>query len=134
MLHVINEATIDTCDIHQIKENVEVKSNRWFSIKAICYNTLVLKINSTHAFIVKLDNLRTRNRKLGLWTLFPLLNQNMSFIPSRADDKSSTDRLSIHLQAIVFSEKRNSQSPYFICLSLISFGNWFLLAPTVPIP
>ena len=28
MLHVINEVTIDTCNIHQIKENAEVKSNR----------------------------------------------------------------------------------------------------------
>ena len=28
MLHVINEVTIDTCDIHQIKENAEVKPNR----------------------------------------------------------------------------------------------------------
>ena len=27
MLHVINEVTIDTCDIHQIKENAEVISN-----------------------------------------------------------------------------------------------------------
>ena len=28
MLHVINEVTVDTCDIHHIKENAEVKSNR----------------------------------------------------------------------------------------------------------
>ena len=28
MVHVINEVTIDTCDIDQIKENAEAKSNR----------------------------------------------------------------------------------------------------------
>ena len=28
MLYVINEVTIETCIIHQIKENAEVKSNR----------------------------------------------------------------------------------------------------------
>ena len=28
MLHVINEVTIDTCNIYQIKDNAEVKSNR----------------------------------------------------------------------------------------------------------
>ena len=33
-----------------------------------------------------------------LWT------DNMSFIPSKAEDKSSADRLSIHLQAIVLPE------------------------------
>ena len=27
MLHVINEITIDTCDINQIKQNSEVKSD-----------------------------------------------------------------------------------------------------------
>ena len=61
MLHVINEVTIDRCNTHQIKENAEVKSNRWLSIHAICGSTLVHKINSTHAAIVKLGNLRTRN-------------------------------------------------------------------------
>ena len=53
MLHVVNEVTIDTCDIHQIKENAEVKSNRWLSIQTICGSSLVHKINSTHAAIVK---------------------------------------------------------------------------------
>ena len=68
ILHVIKEVTIDTCDIHQIKENAEVKSNRSFSIQTICGSTLVDKINSTHAAIVKLDELRTRNRRISLWT------------------------------------------------------------------
>ena len=66
MLHVINEVTIDTCDTHHIKENAEVKSNRWFSIQTISGSMLVHKINSTHAAIVKLDNLTTRNQRLGL--------------------------------------------------------------------
>ena len=66
MLHVINEVTIETCDIHQIKENAGVKSNRWLSIETICGSTLVHKINSTHAAFAKLDNLRTRSRKLDL--------------------------------------------------------------------
>ena len=39
MLHVINEVTIDTCHIYQIKENAEAKSNRWLSIQTICSNT-----------------------------------------------------------------------------------------------
>ena len=96
MLHVINELTIDTCDIHQIEENAEVKSNRWLSIQTICSSTLVDKINSTHAAIVKLDILRTRNRRLSLWTLFLLWTDNMSFIPSRADIKAAlTDYPSI---------------------------------------
>ena len=74
VLHVINEVSIDTCDIHQIKENAEVKSNRWLLIQTISSSTLVHKINFTHAAIVKLDNLKTKNRRLGLWTLFSLLN------------------------------------------------------------
>ena len=32
MLHVINEVTIDTCDIHQIKEYAEVKSKMTFDL------------------------------------------------------------------------------------------------------
>ena len=28
MLHVVNEVIIDTCDIHQIKENAEVKPKK----------------------------------------------------------------------------------------------------------
>ena len=74
MLHVINEVTIDTCDIHQIKENAEVKSNRWLLIQTICGSILVHKINSTHSTIVKLANFKRRNRRLGLLTLFSLLN------------------------------------------------------------
>ena len=74
MLHVINEVTIDTCDIHQIKENAEVKSNRWLSIQTICGSKLVHKINSTHPVIAKLDKFRARNWRLCLWTLFSPLN------------------------------------------------------------
>ena len=59
MLHVINEVTIDTCDIDQIKENAEVKSNRWLSIQMICSSTLVYNINPP-----MLDNLRTRAKDL----------------------------------------------------------------------
>ena len=70
MLHFIDELTIDTCDIHQVKENAEVEPKRWLSIQTICGNALFHKINSTHVTIVKLDNLRARNRRLGLWTLF----------------------------------------------------------------
>ena len=134
MLHVINEVTIDTCDIHQIKENAEVKSNRWLSIQTICSSTLVHKINSTHAAIVKLNNLRASNRRLGLEPFSLLWADNMSFIPSRADDKISTDRLSIHLQAIVLPKKRNAQSPHFICLSSIIFDICFLMAQSVSVP
>ena len=61
MIHVISKLTIVTCDIHQNKENAEVKSNRRLSLQAICSSTLVHKINYTHAAIVKLENLRTRN-------------------------------------------------------------------------
>ena len=43
MLHVINEVTIEICDIHQIKENAEVKSNRWLSILTICRSTLSIR-------------------------------------------------------------------------------------------
>ena len=32
MLHVINVVTIDTCDIHQIKEYAEVKSKMTFDL------------------------------------------------------------------------------------------------------
>ena len=64
MLHVINEITIDTCNIHQIKE---VKSNRWLSIQTIC--GMVHKINSTHVAVVKFDRLKRRSQ-IGLWTLF----------------------------------------------------------------
>ena len=31
MLHVINEVTIDTCDIHQIKENAVISNNMAFN-------------------------------------------------------------------------------------------------------
>ena len=134
MLHVINEVTIDTCDIHQIKENAVVKSNTWLLIQTICGRTLVHKINSTYAAIVKLDNLGQGTKDLVFEPFFLLWTDNMSFIPSKADDKSSTDRFSIHLQAIVLPEKRNSQSPLFICLSSIIFGIYFLLARAVPIP
>ena len=74
MLHVINETAIDIGDIYQIKENVEVKSNRWLSIQTICGSALVHKINPTHATIVKLDSLRAKNWRLGLWTLSTSLN------------------------------------------------------------
>ena len=46
MLHVKNEVTTDTCDIHQIKENVAVKCKRWllihsfYSSKLIIYHSL----------------------------------------------------------------------------------------------
>ena len=134
MLHVINEVTIDTCDIHQIKENAVVKSNTWLSIRMICGRTLVHKINSTHAAFVKLDNLGQGTKDLVFEPFFLLWADNMPFIPSKADDKSSTDRFSIHMQTIVLPQKRNSQSPLFICLSSIIFGICFLLARTVPIP
>ena len=74
MLHVINKTAIDIGDIYQIKENLEVKPNRWLSIQTISGSALVHKINSTHAIIVKLDSLRTRNWRLGLWTLFSPLD------------------------------------------------------------
>ena len=65
MLHVINEVTIGTCDIYQIIENAEVKSNRGLSIQTMCGSTLIHKVNFTQAAILKLDNLRTRNQRLG---------------------------------------------------------------------
>ena len=57
-----------------------------------------------------------------LWT------DNISFIPSRADDKSSTDRLSIHLQAIVLPEKRNENLLFWsaYCWSFLTFAFCFL--------
>ena len=66
MLHVINGVTNDTCDTHQVKENLEVKSDILLSIQAMCDGTLVNKINPTHAAIIKLYNLRKRNRIVGL--------------------------------------------------------------------
>ena len=134
MIHVINGVTIDACNIHQIKENAEVKSNRWLLIRMICGSMLVRTIKSTHAAIVKLDNLRTRNLVLVSEPFSLLWTDNMSFIPSKAYDKSSTDQLSIHLQAIVLPEKRNLQSPLSLSLLPTIFGICFLLAWTVPIP
>ena len=122
MLHVINEVTIDTCDNHQIKENAEVKSNRPLSIQTICSSTLVHKINSTHATIAKLYNIGQETKDFIFEPFSLLWTDNVSFIPSRADDKSSTDQLSTNLHAIVLPEKRNSQSPF------LSAYHWSFLA------
>ena len=74
LFHIIYKVSIDTWDIHQIKEDVEVKPNRLLSIQTTCGSTLVNKINSNQAAIVKFDNLKTRNWRLDLLTLFSPLN------------------------------------------------------------
>ena len=75
MLHVINELTIDTCDIHQIEENAEVKSNRWLSIQTICSSTLVHKINSTHDVIANPS-------KPKIWSCNPFLSSGLTICHS----------------------------------------------------
>ena len=42
MLHVKNEVTIDTCDIHQIKENVEVKCKASLLIHSFPSSKLII--------------------------------------------------------------------------------------------
>ena len=129
MLHVINEVTNDTCDIHQIKEKAEVKSNRWLLIQTICGSSLVHKINSTHAAIVKLDNLRNWNFNSILSSKLIIYN---SFLQGRW--LKQYWRIFHPFASHCITWKRNSQSPLFICLSAIIFGICFLLARTVPIP
>ena len=128
MLHVINEVTIDTCDIHQIKEKAEVKSNRWLLIQTICGSSLVHKINSTHAAIVKLDNLRNWN--LNSFPSSKLIIYN-SFFQGRW--LKQYWRIIHPFASHCITWKRNSKSLLFICLSSIIFGICFLLGRTVPI-
>ena len=42
MLHVKNEVTIDTCDIHQMNENVEVKCKTWLLIYFFLFSKLII--------------------------------------------------------------------------------------------
>ena len=74
---------------------------------------------------------RTKDLELELFSL--LWTNNMSLIPSRADDKSSTGRLLIHFQTIVLPEKSSLHSPLFIYWLLIIFDICFLLDQTVQI-
>ena len=91
MYYVIKEVTIDICNIHQIKENTELKYKRRLSIQMIGDSTLVHKINSIHA--TSLTTLAQGIKSL-VFELFSLFwTDNMLFIPSTAVDKSSTDLL-----------------------------------------
>ena len=119
MFLVINEVSLDTCNIHQVKENAEVKFNRWLSIQTICGSTLVHMINSTHAAILKLDKGK-RTEDLLFESLSLLWTDTMSFIHSRADDKSSADRLSMHCKPL-YCPKRATRNLSFLSACRVSF-------------
>ena len=66
--------------------------------------------------LVQFDKLWRNDERFWIGDLFPSLNCWQLLTPSRVVDKSRTNRLSIHLQAITLFGKRNLLSPRFIFL------------------
>ena len=120
MFHVINELTIYTCDIHQIKENAQVKPDRWLSFQR--HAAAHWSIISTPA-IPLLQSLATSGQgtKDLIFEPFSLLwADNMFFILSRT---ALTNYPSV-CKPLYYLKKKLTISPFHL---LIAHHFWHLL-------
>ena len=60
--------TVYKCDIYEIKKHFQVKAILTFTIDSVRSCFLIHYIYTTHTIVVKLDDVRTRNRCYGCWT------------------------------------------------------------------
>ena len=65
----VNNMTVYKRAIYEIKKHSQVKVILVFTIESVSSFFLINYIYTTHGIVVKLDDVRTRNRSFGCWTL-----------------------------------------------------------------
>ena len=100
---VINEVTIDT---HTI--SIKLKEYLTDDFRSGQYTAVCWSIRSTTAMLLLKSQtpLAKGTKDFVFEPFFLLWTDNMPFVPSRADDKSSTDRLSIHFPGYCITWKK----------------------------
>ena len=95
---------------HEIKKHSQAKLILAFTIDSVSSCFLTHYIYTTHMIVVKLDDIRTRNRCFVSWTFFCLIWLDVSRIPSTFLSRRRTGLLWYYLQQIMFLELWKSLS------------------------